>query len=113
MVRGIVTPGQHSEVLCPYKRRFFGGLAPVSAGNLFLLLHAEAARRTALGFAKSPDIEIQFAEDSAQSVSVHAQQWRSLAFVPIGVAKYGQDKLLSKFPDSFGIADIRPIHLQR
>jgi hypothetical protein len=43
------------------------------------LLLGDAARRTALRFAESADVEIELPDDSAEGVAVHSQHWRGLA----------------------------------
>ena len=84
------------------------GLCSLVSGSAAI----DAAGRAALGSAESANVQIQLQESSAESVSVHSQHWGSLRLVPIGVAKDSENELLSKFSDSFGIADSCPIHLQ-
>jgi|SRR5437588_9084889 len=110
--RTLHVPFGGKEKACGEKCRRLERFWYFSAGEFLLLAKIDAARRAALGSAESANVQIQLQESSAESVSVHSQHWGSLRLVPIGVAKDSENELLSKFSDSFGIADSCPIHLQ-
>ena len=88
------------------------GFRDVSAGDFFLLLHASAAWRTALGIVQSTDVNLQVPKSTNEGATVHSQRSGGLALIPIDISEDDKNKLLLKFSQRFGIEDARPVHPQ-
>jgi len=81
-----------------------------SSGDFFLLLHAGATWRTALGIAQSADVNAQLPKSANEGAPVHSQSSGGFALIPIDIPEDDKDKLLLKFSQRFGIEDARPVH---
>jgi hypothetical protein len=54
-----------------------------------------------LGLAEGADVQIQLSKRAGKGVPVHSQRAGGFGLVPIEIPKYGEDKPLPEFSDSF------------
>src|SRR5580658_7377067 len=71
-----------------------------------------AARRTLGAIPELANIDFEFSNRPAQSVSVHVELARGAALVAFILLQDGEDKPLLEFSHAFGIKNVTSIHLQ-
>src|SRR5215469_1370495 len=84
-----------------------------SACHLLLVhRHSRAPRRPSGPVTKRAHVDFQFAERSAQGISVHAKLPRGAALIALVFLEHGDDEAALEFAHCFRIENVAAIHLQ-
>jgi hypothetical protein len=88
------------------------GACGLSRRLLFQRDRTRAARRAFRAIPQLPNINLEFVDGPAQSVSVHVELARGTALVAFVFLQDGEDKSLLKLTHALGIKNVASVHLQ-